>query len=1532
MMNCHIVLTSGHFYINQLVGHLKRLKDKSGESCFGGIATYEKTFGVYFNVTPSQELIGPGKQVVTPDCAAFCSQSNICTAFTIDYKNGLCVAYDKNSIGRRDSLLLQSGSTYFEETCFRGVGDYNAICGDRIWAFERIVGAYLDGFDDKEERNVNSKVDCQRLCLTESFCRSAEYDELNQICRLSREDRRTKPSAFKFSTGSSIDYLENQCCKSSSCKLELVTDVTINSFDDVQYTANVNDCQKTCAQTSLFSCWSFAYDDMQSKCYLSGDETSSVDSSNVSLIANHHDGIVYGEKHCDVDVCSNGSVTYEKVSSFTLRSSMLEPLPINKVGHGITLDCLQKCEQLNVQCSSLVVDYVSNKCFRVNRGSQDLLGDVTPFTMHSYYEKICLRGINYKCRGKAWTFERVPNHELIGFDDKIVKSVQNRQECEEICLQEQSFECRSAEFVYGTSQCRLSAYDRRDKAYAFRQTTNKVDYLENVCAGSNFEYQVQKKEFISPTFVEVVETQVNVIEDCINICSTFHKFTCRTAGYRPQTGECLLSGDDIVSAGNRFTENHPETILIERKYQVTESKKIIGPSVVGLPIAPGYTLPDISHLWNYFTKSMFTPPTATMATAASSTVSPTTRHFTPRPSIHQGGRCSAFVQGYTEYEKISGSILKAALTTVQLSTIKGDREITEKCKDFCHLNRECLSFNINYRTGECVALSKDSSSSLATIASALGSAYFEPVCFQSSYNYVDHECRLSGEDRFTKPFAFATAPDTDYLENQCSRNLTLRQRISCQFTAIVRNKLLTNADKIIQVSNETECRIFCETELQFVCRAYSFVAVHVKNLLQQPDCYLSADTRHSEGAELINYPGAVYVERLCSISSITTTTIAATSTTSDLGHRTIPPTTTQQTTERTSSSSTGSTVDYTTSQTQPTMPPTTSVHTIYGNSYNTDNKHSETESIDRNCSNVFERTMSSTVDNSISANENILVASTNDHAIYNCFQQCTQRSDNCLAFALHYPITSPYTTCLAINNSAFIDRQRLIHRSAAAYFSKICLKVAKSCGKLWTFDRVIGYYMNDTYAKKLNLKSKDECEEACLLDTQLPCRSVSYVYSQQLCSLSSESRRTRPESFVYAGHDVDYIENHCSPEISSGDYVYEQHRFNPFFTRIIRGLSSIDDCQLQCGQETNFICRSISYESLAKICYLSAEDKFSVKDGQNVIQRFGSTYAEKTGYSQVKVACTSSEMVITLQFDKPFDGVIYAKTNPLQCYFPGNSQTLITINFPFGVRCGTIEQSPGHYINDIVIQQHSLILTANDKIFRIVCSSSLTDKTVKIPTEGKTAVNVAYGNAQLTSPPTLLSNVAIAPHVQMRITDANGRDVNSVNMGDLLFLRIEQSPFSNYGISAKNLVARSEYLEFIVLIDFNGCAIDPYVFPNLEQETGGKNLVGPFHAFRFASTGLLYFEVDIQFCQTICPLPKCDSNSTRNRHSQRDLMSKMQDNLEEDTKSQLKINATTPIVRNVNSLSHQITNNDHVSNGVVSMANPLPLRTPLRVT
>ena len=125
-----------------------------------------------------------------------------------DYHNSRCQSYDikTDSPADRSKLQTDSGVNFFEKLCLRGMkqSKFDNLCqGERGWAFERVVGGLLDGFNHKEINSIESRGECARLCLLEEEfpCRSAEYNRDNRRCILSRDDRRTQPEAFRFGAG-----------------------------------------------------------------------------------------------------------------------------------------------------------------------------------------------------------------------------------------------------------------------------------------------------------------------------------------------------------------------------------------------------------------------------------------------------------------------------------------------------------------------------------------------------------------------------------------------------------------------------------------------------------------------------------------------------------------------------------------------------------------------------------------------------------------------------------------------------------------------------------------------------------------------------------------------------------------------------------------------------------------------------------------------------------------------------------------------------------------------------------------------------------------------------------------------------------------------------------------------------------------------------------------------------------------------------------------------------------------------------------
>lgn len=190
----------------------------SGQNCFGGIETFEKVSMTDFddNYSPAGILLQQMDTALTRDCINLCKQQPSCLSFGLDYTKFRCAAYSINSVGRRLDLISTNTTNYFEKVCYRGIArdEYERVCGiERLWSFERVVGGFLEGFEKIQLNNVASRSECAKACLMESTftCRSADYDEILRICRLSKEDRRSQPQAFKVVPGSNREYLENQC-------------------------------------------------------------------------------------------------------------------------------------------------------------------------------------------------------------------------------------------------------------------------------------------------------------------------------------------------------------------------------------------------------------------------------------------------------------------------------------------------------------------------------------------------------------------------------------------------------------------------------------------------------------------------------------------------------------------------------------------------------------------------------------------------------------------------------------------------------------------------------------------------------------------------------------------------------------------------------------------------------------------------------------------------------------------------------------------------------------------------------------------------------------------------------------------------------------------------------------------------------------------------------------------------------------------------------------------------------------------------
>ncbi len=78
-----------------------------------------------------------------------------------------------------------------------------------------------------------------------------------------------------------------------------------------------------------------------------------------------------------------------------------------------------------------------------------------------------------------WTFERFVDKELRTSIRETVRDV-SKTDCEDLCLSENRFDCKSASYDHLRKECHLSEEDRYTAPESF-VSKQGTDYLENQC-------------------------------------------------------------------------------------------------------------------------------------------------------------------------------------------------------------------------------------------------------------------------------------------------------------------------------------------------------------------------------------------------------------------------------------------------------------------------------------------------------------------------------------------------------------------------------------------------------------------------------------------------------------------------------------------------------------------------------------------------------------------------------------------------------------------------------------------------------------------------------------------------------------------------------------------------------------------------------------------------------------------------------------------------------------------------------------------
>jgi len=1441
--------------------------------CFGGVETYEKTSGTTVLCTSdctSQGLLSQPDTSVTRDCIAICKQTSSCISFTVDYLNSRCQSYNidtDSGVGRR-ALETDSGVNFFEKLCLRGVrqNQFDQLCNaERGWAFERVIGAVLEGFDHKDVRNTETRSECARLCLLEEefACRSAEYDSSTKTCTLSREDRRTQPEAFRPNSRPSVDYIENQCAKQlPDCSYtQERRDVTVVAMDDILYSRTVQDCERFCDDARAFNCRSLSQKD--DRCYLSGDDTVTLP----SVPQPTEPGSVYKEKVCTRSTCDGGIFTFEKTTSHFLRTARQENLQLSSNTPGITQECAQLCVDQGADCPSFSIDYNGQRCFVLDRNTQGRGDDLMPRDGSNYFEKICLRGEVSKCLDKAWSFERVPGRRLAGFDEKIINQVPNRRDCEELCLQETSFRCRSADYNVITLSCAISAETRRTQPDSYIEDKD-YEYLENACIDTEeLTCPYQRTDNAYPRYLDTIVSRVSDEIACEKQCTFHQAFVCRSFAFYTSASQCFLSGDDKYSAEEGALQTRPGTDYFQRSCENVFSSSSAS-----------------NNLNN------FIPDTDTEKTSAQ--------------TLPQERRCTF---GRLQYEKTTGYELIRAQPYRLYSRREGG--ISAECASRCQADSRCKGFNMDYNRNECQAVVANSEDNLFNLRPSTGIAFFEAICLRgrtcgatwtferfidfelrgfirdthrdisktecqdlclsesrficrsATYDHLKKECYLSEEDRFTQPESYVVKQGSDYLENQCQS-----RQSNCDYSPQTRDQYLIYTDKASTAFSAASCKQACTQEREFNCRSYSFLS-ELRG--SEPQCLLSSDTQSSAGGNAFQLTsGALYAEKECGRQPR-----PANSFSNSFSNQFVDDF------DNTFDNNNNNNNNFGGNSNNNNFGGGNFGGNSFANQILPDQEEDELPTYSDggnpadcradNLATSYEKIVDFTYNrgNKEEINTNIDIGIAEE-----CIRECNNLGDSCLAVTLQNE-RGGRQRCFSLDTSAGVEKAEPDSATGVTYFEKICTSQTTSCGKSWSFTRLPQYeFVGEATEEVPDVGDLAGCRNLCLDARSFTCRSATYYANTRLCKLSEETRRSKPADFRPAPRGTDYLENECAELPANCEYIDQPGNYLPFTDTYIPNVEDVEGCRSECNAQSSYNCRSFNYNSARRECFLSADDSISLPTGLQQDRDF--LFSERAGCNNVRVECTPSDMLVTLSFGQEFNGRIYATGNPQACFELGSGQSEMSLRIPIGSQCGTVQSGRGRYVNHVVIQANPIIMQDTDKTVRVECAFTAEDQTVSFrPTAGSREDG---GGISVTVPfqPTgtnIVTNTAPTPGVRMRVVRRTGSTADVVGLGEDLQLRIEIDEESAFGLFARNLEARTDNGELLNLIDATGCPFNELIFPAVGLEQNSKAIVANFKAFRFPSTPTVNFVATVQFCQDLCEPVTCagdlDSFGRRRKRS-----------------------------------------------------------------
>ncbi|GFY47512.1 uncharacterized protein TNIN_237211 [Trichonephila inaurata madagascariensis] len=437
----------------------------------------------------------------------------------------------------------------------------------------------------------------------------------------------------------------------------------------------------------------------------------------------------------------------------------------------------------------------------------------------------------------------------------------------------------------------------------------------------------------------------------------------------------------------------------------------------------------------------------------------------------------------------------------------------------------------------------------------------------------------------------------------------------------------------------------------------------------------------------------------------------------------------------------------------------------------------------------------------------------------------------CLSYCRHN------ASCRAVNfetglcvlfSSSATDRPDALTSSQfpvfTIYAQKICLR-EPPCKREWAFESVTNHELLERSRKSVsNVSSKEMCMGLCLKEKEFECRSANYHSQRQECQLSDVDRHSVHSSkfYVPAEDGTVYLENNCvDPPVRLCEFRKISGKILKTVDAVFQDVKTLEGCRKKC-LSVNYRCQSFDMgdptNSVCRLSHLASPSLANIED----------PYLEIHGASTYEIS---------------------------SCY-NGNYRQKLDIFHLISNCYGVFGLGTSEFSNDIVIQHHDMIVTNQDLGVTVHCQYDLSNKSVAHGVRLEVGNDVqTYGSHSV--------NVG-APNVTMKVTDRQGRDLVTAQVGDPLLLKFEITDVNSpYDIFVRELVAmdgidNSE----ILLIDALGCPTDTLIMGALSKaRTEAKILQATFDAFKFPTSEIVQFKALVTPCLPACEPADCSMRS-----------------------------------------------------------------------